>query len=198
MKKQLQILILVAFIILITGCGSTISFTWNASSNTDGYQLVLKNLLSGTITKNTTTQTNLAITLPRNTPFSWYVISTSLKNPATTQSDVWKFYNAGAGIVSYAPFPATITSPTFGQAVTAASGTISLAWTGNSVTGGTIANYDVYFGTTNNPPLLMGNITTTSLNNVAVSHQTTYYWKVITRDILGNTSDSGLYQFSVN
>jgi hypothetical protein len=175
---------------------STITFTWNASDNTDNYDFYLKNLLTSTISIKNTTQTQLDVTLPRNTPFSWYIISKSTKTTTTAQSDVWKFYNAGLGTITYAPFPAQITAPAFGQNV--AAGNINLTWTGSSVNPNTIVNYDVYFGTTTTPPIYKGAISDSFVNGISVSSKTTYYWRVVTRDFNGNTSDSGLYQFSVN
>jgi len=175
---------------------STVTFTWNPSDNTDNYDLYLKNLLTGIVKVQNTVQPQLALTILRNTPFSWYIVSKSTKYPATAQSDTWKFYNAGLGTVTYAPFPAQITAPAFGQNV--AAGSVNLTWTGSSVNPNTIVNYDVYFGTTNSPPIFKSAITDSFVNGVTVTSKSTYYWRVITRDFSGNTSDSGLYQFSVN
>jgi hypothetical protein len=177
---------------------SSITFTWAASGNTDSYELDLKNLLTGVTATQTSGLPQLTITLQRNTPFSWYIVSKSTKTTTTAQSDTWKFYNAGKGTISYAPFPADLTSPAFGQNVTATGGIVNLTWKGSAVVTGTIAGYDIYFGTTSSPAILKSGVTDNFLNNVAVSSKTIYYWKVITKDVLGNTSDSGLYQFSVN
>jgi hypothetical protein len=181
---------------IISDTISTIIFTWSAASNAESYDLYLKNLLTSVTTTQSTGQPQLSVNLARNTPFSWYVISKSSKTSATAQSDTWKFYNAGKGTVYYAPFPADLTSPTFGQVVTTT--TINLTWKGSSVLNGTIANYDVYFGTSTIPYLLKSGVTDSFLSNVNVTTKSTYYWKIITRDILGNTSDSGVFQFSVN
>jgi hypothetical protein len=183
---------------IISDTTSSITFTWNPSDNTNSYDMNLKNLATGvTITQNTTA-TQLTLSLTRNTPYSWYIVSKSTTTSTTAQSDTWKFYNAGKATVTYAPFPAEITSPTFGQTVTATTGTVNLTWKGTSVTAGTITGYDVYFGTTKSPALLKAAVTNSFFNNVSVASKTTYYWKVITKDIIGNTSDSGLYQFTVN
>jgi hypothetical protein len=181
---------------IISDSLSTITFTWNPSDNTDNYDLYLKNLLTAVTTVQNTTQTQLAITVVRNTPFSWYVVSKSSMSTGTAQSDVWKFYNAGLGATTYAPFPAQITAPTYGQSITA--GAVNLTWTGSSVNVGTIINYDVYFGTAATPPIYKSAITDSFVNGVTVTTKTTYYWRVVTRDFSGNTSDSGVYQFSVN
>lgn len=183
---------------IISATESSVLFTWDASANTNSYDLVLKNLLTTATTTQSTTSNQLTLTLARNTPYSWYVVSKSTQTTTTTQSDTWKFYNAGPGVITYAPFPAEITSPSFGQNVTASSGTIDLTWKGGAVNPGTITSYDVYFGTTNNPPILKSSATDSFINGVAVTSKTTYYWKVITWDMDGNNSDSGLYQFTVN
>ena len=175
---------------------STVIFTWNPSDNTDNYDLYLKNLLTGTVKVQNTIHPQLALTILRNTPFSWYILSKSTKFPGNAQSDTWKFYNAGLGTVTYTPFPAQITAPTYGKSV--AAGTINLTWTGSSVNPNTIINYDVYFGTTNSPPIFKSAIADSFVNGVNVTSKSTYYWRVVTRDFSGNTSDSGLYQFSVN
>jgi len=182
---------------IISDTQSSISFAWGATANTSSYDLVLKNLLTSATTTQNTTSTQLTVTLARNTPYSWYVVSKSATSTAT-QSDTWKFYNAGPGVITYAPFPAEITSPAFGQNVTASSGAVNLTWKGSSVNPGTITGYDVYFGSTNNPPSLKNGVTDLFINDVPVTSKTTYYWKVITWDMDGNSSDSGLYQFTVN
>ena len=182
---------------IISATQSSISFSWNAAANTNSYNLVIKNLLTSDSTTQNTTQTQLAVALLRNTPYSWHVVSQSTQTTATAQSTVWKFYNSGPGVVTYAPFPAEITSPTFGQSITATAGTINLTWVGSVVSPDVIASYDVYLGTTSSPAIAASAITNSFLNNVSVTANTTYYWKVVTRDVTGNTSDSGLYQFMV-
>lgn len=182
---------------IISATQSSVLFTWGTSNNADSYDLNLKNLLTGATTTQTTSTTQLQITLSRNMPYSWYIVSKSSKSATTVQSDTWKFYNAGAGTVSYAPYPADVVAPAFGQNVAAPAGTINLSWKGSSV-GGNITGYDVYFGTSTSPGVLKSNVTDSFYNNVSVISGTQYYWKVITKDANGNTSDSGLFQFKVN
>jgi hypothetical protein len=181
---------------IISATESSITFSWGVSGNTDSYDLSIKNLLTSAVTTQNTTQTQATVTLSRNTPYSWYIVSKSTQTTTTTQSDTWKFYNSGPGVVTYAPFPADITAPTFGQTVTGP--TVNLTWTGSDATPDQVASYDVYFGTTSSPAILKSTITDSFVNSVSVTANQTYYWKVVTRDINGNTSDSGLYQFTVN
>lgn len=183
---------------VLSATQSSLQFTWYPANNSESYNLVIKNLLTSDSTIQVTSQPLATMTLLRNTPYEWYVVSLSSKTSVTAKSANWKFYNSGPGAVTYAPFPATISSPTFAQVVTSAAGIVNLTWTGSVVSPDVIANYDVYFGTTNTPAITASAITNSFLNNVTVLANATYYWKVITRDVAGNTSDSGLYQFTVN
>ncbi len=176
---------------------SSIVFKWAASQNAESYELSIKNLETGVTTTQTTTAAELSVTLARNTPYSWTVKSISSKTSTTAQSDTWKFYNVGEALTSYAPFPAEIVTPKMAQRMTPVAGKISLDWTGSDVDSD-IANYDIYLGTTTSPTLLKANQVDSALPDVAVNAGTTYYWKVITRDNKGNTSDSGIFIFYTN
>ncbi len=182
---------------IISGTQSAITFTWGSAANTDNYLIGIKNLLTQVVHYKKTTSAQLTDTLLRNTPYSWFVVSKSKLVTDTAKSDVWKFYNAGPGTVAYAPFPADVVSPTLNQTVTATGGTVNLTWKGSSIDND-ITGYDVYFGTATSPPLLRSNVTDMFLNNVAVTSGATYYWKIVTKDIPGNTSDSGVFTFKVN
>ncbi len=183
--------------IVVSATESTVTLVWNAAANTENYEVSIKNLLNNTTVVQNTTSSMLSVNLLVNTPYSWFVTSKSNKTTATAFSEIWKFYNSGPGILNYAPFPAEIISPTYNQTVSATNGKITLDWNGNDVDND-IATYEVYLGITNNPNLLQANLTASILNDVAVSTATTYYWKVITKDSKGNTSDSGLFKFTVN
>lgn len=184
---------------IISNTQSTIEFKWNKSENTDSYDLVLKNLETGTSTTHpaAAASSQLTVTLLRNTPYSWYIISKSASGGTSAQSEVWKFYNAGPASVFYAPFPADGMVPLMGASVTATGGKITLDWNGSDADND-IVSYYVYLGTTTAPALLSGNLANSILADVSVTSNTTYYWKVVTKDSKGNTSDSGMYQFRVN
>ncbi len=176
---------------------SSIVFKWTASQNAESYELSIKNLETGVTTTQTTTAVELPVTLARNTPYSWSVKAMSSKISTTALSDTWKFYNAGEAVTSYAPFPADMVTPKMAQRITPVAGKISLDWTGSDVDSD-IANYDIYLGTTATPTLLKANQVDSALPDVTVTAGTTYYWKVITRDSKGNTSDSGVFIFYTN
>jgi hypothetical protein len=179
--------------VIVSVTESLVLFTWSSTVNTNSYDLILKNLLTNTSTTTTTNDTKATASLARNTPYSWYVSAKQNLSSTTTQSDGWKFYNSGAGAVTYAPFPAEIVAPAYGQIVTPVNGKVNLSWKGSSVEGN-ITGYSVFLGTTNNPPFAKA-VTDNFYNDVDVTANTTYYWRIVTYDSSGNYTDSGLYQF---
>jgi hypothetical protein len=180
----------------MTATQSTVLFVWNAGAQADSYDLNIKNLLTGTSTSQHTSATQLAVALLLNTPYSWSVTTNASASNTNALSDAWKFYNSGPGITTYAPFPAELLTPTYGQQLTAA--TVNFTWQGSSVNTGSITAYDLCLGAAASPPLYKSGITDSFLNNVSLSPGTSYYWKIITHDNQGNTSDSGVYIFKTN
>lgn len=56
-------------------------------------------------------------------------------------------------------------------------------------------NYDVYLGTTADPPLIENNLKTMFCMPVPLSDDTTYFWKIVARDNQGSTTEGPLWQF---
>lgn len=184
--------------VVLSDTESKIKLLWTAAANSESYELTITNLLTKAEQTQITTSTSAEIALKRNTPYSWFVTSKSSKTAAIAKSTIWKFYNPGLGASSFPPYPAEIVSPTMGQSVIPNAGKISFQWKGSDADND-LVNYDVYLGTTsNNITLIKTQHTSTSLADVSVNANTTYYWKVITYDSKGNTSDSGLFEFKTN
>ncbi|MFT4576462.1 MAG: hypothetical protein ACI9SI_001389 [Polaribacter sp.] len=176
---------------------STVLFEWQAGEYTDSYTLVLKNVSSGVQTVHQSDiKPELSITIQRASQYQWYIISNSNVVMETAKSETWIFYNSAEGVQSYTPFPADIKYPLMAQTISTTASTITLDWTGSDVDDD-IVGYDVYFGTSNQPGLFISNLNDSILNDVPISSNTIYYWKIITKDSLGNSSDSGLYQFKI-
>ncbi|WP_158846622.1 hypothetical protein [Algibacter sp. L1A34] len=178
----------------ITSTESTILFKWNDAQNATSYQLFIKNLDTQTTTNYTSSVSEKSVAILRGTPYSWYVVS---KNTVTetAQSNTWKFYNAGEATSSYAPFPAELVSPALSVSLAASTTNLSLQWSGEDVDND-ITEYEVLFGTVN-PPIQSQ--ATTSSNNVSITvgSGNTYFWRVITKDDNNNTSESQVFEFTV-
>ena len=73
--------------------------------------------------------------------------------------------------------------------------TLTLSWSCTDPNGDPLT-YDVYFGTTNNPPLASGNQTGTSYNPGQLNNNTTYYWKIVAKDNQGATTAGPVWNFT--
>jgi hypothetical protein len=72
---------------------------------------------------------------------------------------------------------------------------VNLSWTCTDPNGDPLT-YDVYFGTTNNPPLVLSNISQSSYDPGTLNNQTTYYWKIVAEDNQGESTAGPIWNFS--
>jgi len=176
---------------------SQVTFRWNTSKNTDSYTLSVVNLNTNVPQNISTAATSASLSLAKGTPFAWSVTSRNSKSDQVATSETWLFYNAGSQ-TTYAPFPAQLVSPASGATVQKnIANEVELEWSGADVDND-IDTFEVYFSNVNPPTTLLGttNVSTMKLA-VSVESSTVYYWKVITTDLEGNTSDSGVFEFKV-
>ncbi|RNC91979.1 MAG: hypothetical protein ED555_02385 [Allomuricauda sp.] len=176
---------------------SQVTFEWQPAANTDLYTLSVVNLTTNVSQSIATVATSANLSIAKGTPFSWSVSSTNDKSSQTATSENWLFYNEGAQL-SYAPFPAQILSPKAGATVLPDTmDRVELSWIGADVEDD-IDRFEVYFSEQNPPENLLSSIGSgTMQTEVSVVSGTTYYWKVVTVDAQGNTSDSGVFDFKV-
>jgi hypothetical protein len=174
---------------------SDVTFQWNASQNTDTYEVNVRNLETNATSKTSASDNEAVITLLRGFPYEWYVVSKASGTSETATSAKWKFYNQGPGVENYAPFPAEVVNPLRGSSVSD-SGTIALEWQGSDVDDD-IVEYEVFFGTDETPSSSLGTTSSTTMDADIVSGQV-YYWVVITKDSKGNTSKSEIFDFRVD
>ncbi|MCF7560244.1 hypothetical protein L3X39_06295 [Sabulilitoribacter multivorans] len=175
----------------LTPTESTVFFEWRANDS-ENYKITIENLSTGEIIQDETTTDIIPIVIKRATAYKWFVEST--KGGTAHKSEVWQFYNAGPGVQSYAPFPAVIVAPNMAESLPTTS-SVTLQWTADDVDDD-IVGYDIYFSTDATPSIFSADVAATELN-VSTASNTIYYWKVITKDSFGNTSDSGIHQFKV-
>jgi hypothetical protein len=70
-----------------------------------------------------------------------------------------------------------------------------LSWTGGGSPGTTIS-YDVYFGPTNPPAMVVHNQSATTYNPGIMTYETTYYWKIVAWDQDHNTMAGPTWHFT--
>ena len=177
---------------------SAVTFSWDTSSDTSSYDLQITNQETNeTQTEGGITSTSKVVTLATDVSYSWKVVSKANDTSDTTNSDTWQFYLAGDGQENYAPFPATIISPTSGAAVDSNGGKVILSWEGNDPDEGDSLTYTVYFDNIDGLQDPIEENTLDLSKEVDAESGTTYYWRIKTSD--GSSSSFTLvYSFIVN
>ena len=85
--------------------------------------------------------------------------------------------------------PTAPTAPSPGDGTTGIDRNADLSWTGNGDT------YDVYFGTSNPPPLFQSDVTATNLKLRKLSSGTQYFWKVMAHNP-GGSAESAMWSYT--
>jgi len=70
-----------------------------------------------------------------------------------------------------------------------------LSWTCTDPDGDTLT-YDIYFGTSSNPPLVKSEHTSTTYNLGTLDYGTTYYWKIVAKDGKGGVTEGPIWSFT--
>jgi len=167
----------------LTSGALEIPFRWNASPEATGYRLEIVNQTSNEketipVPTSTTELVETTVALDTGTLYAWAVYA--LKDNLETKSDERSFYSSGSLFNTYIPFPATITVTDNGN------GAITIAWQSTDIEND-IVGYDVYLSTENPPALLLENTTTLSYEDT-LTQGMTYYIEVVTKDTTGNRS----------
>lgn len=178
---------------------SDVVFRWEPARNAASYRITVKNLISGLILSESTTATSISLSILRGAPFSWSITAVGEDPNNVATSATWKFFNAGDGVVSFAPFPADLIYPASGASLNLGQDqSLELRWASSDIDGD-ISGYEVYLDTRNPPVTIAG--TTSTLGRLTVTGLnagTVYYWKVITFDRAGNAAQSEVSQFVIN
>jgi endonuclease/exonuclease/phosphatase family metal-dependent hydrolase len=148
----------------------TTTLTWTPSSNAATYDVAF-----GTNNPPSTVSTGQAATsytpsaLSHSTTYFWRVTANGAGG--VSPGPVWSFQTQA---LPPSPLPSTPTGaqPTDGAATVPV--TTTLTWTPSS----DAATYDVAFGTSNPPPTVSTDQAPTSYTPSALSHSTTYFWRV--------------------
>jgi hypothetical protein len=92
--------------------------------------------------------------------------------------------------------PYTPSAPYPANGATSASLTVDLSWTGGDPDQGDIVTYDVYFGTSSNPPMVKNNQSGTTYDPGTLAYITTYHWKIVAWDNHGASTAGPAWGFT--
>ncbi|HEC89586.1 MAG TPA: PKD domain-containing protein, partial [Thermoplasmatales archaeon] len=91
--------------------------------------------------------------------------------------------------------PVTPYNPSPSNGSTSVSTTTDLSWQCFDPDGDDVT-YDVYFGTSNPPPKVSSNQTSTTYDPGTLSYSKTYYWRIVTWDDTGLKTIGGIWHFT--
>ena len=172
-----------------------VRFQWTATLNTESYNLVVQNTLTGEQQTITTYLLTESIVLTSGTPYQWYVISKSSLTLAEGKSSIWHFYLEGNPQESHFPFPAILLVPSDESIVSLnASNAFTFEWEGNDLDND-IQGYDFYLGTSSSSLNKEREAITSQQVTLVLIPNTIYFWQIISKDLQGNQSTSEIYQF---
>ena len=172
-----------------------VRFQWTATLNTESYNLVVQNTLTGEQQTITTYLLTESIVLTSGTPYQWYVISKSSLTLAEGKSSIWHFYLEGNPQESHFPFPAILLVPSDELIVSLnASNAFTFEWEGNDLDND-IQGYDFYLGTSSSSLNKEREAITSQQVTLVLISNTIYFWQIISKDLQGNRSTSEIYQF---
>ncbi len=183
--------------VIISENESEVVFDWSDAEVVDSYLIQLTNLSDGQLQTFSADSSFFPIRLQRGTPYQWSVTTIINEIDETIESDIEFFYNSGPGVTTFVPFPATAITPANEALLISSTTVTTIEWSAEDLDND-IVNYDLYFGASNPPEILSSELETSSLSNVQVMSGTRYYWQVVTRDDLGNESNSEIFSFEVS
>lgn len=179
---------------------SRVFFEWEMAENAQSYDLVVNDLESGEnfITYEEIYDTRKELELIHNRAYEWYVISKHSESDDTGISPTWNFFFVGEPRENYAPFPANIISPEFGNVIQSMDGNVSLQWEASDPDQDTLS-FTIFIDEIDGmqtPDESLTNIQSTSID-VQLESGKNYYWRVRSSD--GNSSSySQIYTFTLN
>jgi len=181
--------------VIIDDNRSTITFEWEPNKGADNFRLTIRNLLTNRIETYNSTVNFKEVTLARNTPYSWFITSINTNSEDTTTSNLWKFYNAGEGVVSYPPFPAELLTPKSGS-TSYSTTNIQFTWNASDVDND-IVQYELFLDSVNPPTKRLVSQLTSDTFTLAPLHPNVYYWYINTIDKFGNSTPSAIGEFRI-
>ncbi|MDO6472193.1 hypothetical protein [Maribacter sp. 1_MG-2023] len=177
--------------IIVSDTQSELVFEWSDENDNSPYIVHLTSLVSSQTELIESDNTDVSITLDRGVAYSWFVTG-----KINSTSEIWNFYNEGPGLKSTIPYPATAISPVSGASISQTSTSVNLIWNSEDPDDD-IVSYDLFFGEAKDPQLYGTDVTETRFNDIPVEAGKIYYWKIITKDSIGNESTSEVFTFSV-
>ena len=160
--------------------GSTISaspvqLTWQSAGENATYDVYLGTLTPAPLIASGITATSYSATIVSG-QYSWFVVAHAGCDPSKTSTTSTRSFLSSlpAGCT---PGQLQVIASRPSNGATGISTTFDLGW----VPLGVASSYDLYFGTSPQPPLLIGGLDQTTQTVTSLVPGTTYYWRVVAK-----------------
>ncbi len=160
----------------------TPSLSWAASTGATSYDVYFGTSPSPPLVTATAGTSYTPGVLDVNTVYYWRIVPSNVCHEGST-SPTWSF-------TTECPSPTAAVDPVPANGLPTAPVTSTLAWSAVEGAG----TYDVYFGTASSPPMA-GTVTAPGFNPGTLAPDTTYYWKVVPRNICGTATGCLVWSF---
>jgi len=128
--------------------------------------------------------------LKNGTKYSWKIVAKA--GNQAKESPVWSFTTV-PDPTNNAPAKPNTPTPADGAANQAVD--VNLGWTCSDPDGDSLV-YDVYFGSSETPPLVVNEQSSNAFDPGTLSKGTKYYWKIVAKDGRGGVTESDRWSFT--
>jgi len=125
-----------------------------------------------------------------NTLYYWRIVAWD-NHGASTAGSLWHFTTGP--LQNYPPNVPSSPFPANGS--TSVSVNVDLSWQGGDPDSGDTVTYDVYFGTSSSPPIVVHNQSSLIYDPGTLAYYTYYYWKIVAWDNHGASTAGPRWQF---
>ncbi|MBL4746345.1 MAG: hypothetical protein JKY08_08240 [Flavobacteriaceae bacterium] len=184
---------------------NVVTFRWKASEDPEGdalkYELQVAENSNFSTLLHTEKLTGVSRTfsLDKGAIYYWRVRAIDATDASSNFSVAYQFYTEGIGVSNYVPFLPKLVKPTLNQVVNTQNVTqnVILEWEAADVDVNDTLTYDVYFGETLSPNIVVAGHPTKKYTQ-AVSAAKTYYWRVEVMDNAGGRSIGKTWLFKTD
>lgn len=179
---------------------STMTFEWEPSTDPEGtairYELELAKKQSFEDLYESVKTSNAFVTLDldKGSGYYWRVLSIDQEGKESNYSEIRSFYTEPS--LTYNSIPQNPNSEIPLNNSTVDQSLSLLEWSSIDEDGDALS-FDVYFGITNPPPLVMEDLKETSYE-ISLSEFTTYYWQIIAKDTQGAKAIGPIWKFNIH
>jgi streptogramin lyase len=165
---------------------SAVQLSWQSAGEGATYDVYLGTLTPAPLAASGITATSYSASIVSG-QYSWFIVAHAGCDPSKTSTTSTRSFLSSLH-TGCTPGQLQVIASRPSNGATGVSTTFDLGW----VPLGVASSYDLYFGTSQQPPLLIGGLDRTSQTVASLAPGTTYFWRVVARgpcDPNGVTSD---------